>query len=84
MWGDQWPAQYSSGQSVAVAYVMRFKLDGAAWEPLLVGNSVLLRFYSKADALSHFQFQWFYQQAPHVSPAAMPVTSLLLAQLPVA
>ena len=56
VWGYQWPAQYSSGQSVAVAYVMRFKLDGAAWEPLLVGNSALLRFYCSSCG-QEIQFQ---------------------------
>lgn len=36
-----------------------------------------------ADALSRFDFQHFHYLAPHVAPAATPIPSSLLAQIPV-
>ena len=36
-----------------------------------------------ADTISRFEFQRFRQLAPYVSPTAMPVPPLVLAQLPV-
>ena len=36
-----------------------------------------------ADAISRFEFQRFHQLAPYASPTAMPVSPLVLDQLPV-
>ena len=55
--------QYSSGRGVAVRYITRFELDGAASSPLPVGNSALLCVYRssrswkiKCHSWRHFSF----------------------------
>ena len=84
--------QYSSGRGVAVRYITRFELDGAASSPLPVGGPALLCVYcssrsweikSIADAISRFEFQRFHQLAPYASPTATSVPPWVLDQLPV-